>query len=893
MEGNYYRYQTIDLDAFNAILESYRSDESQIRHFHLKTPDEQYSFVLIVPIVLSANNGIAHVLEHILLAANESTTYEHKFFALQGESDAVSMNATTCSRYMALHVTADDLTTLQNQARDFVHLFSQPRFSEHQFAIETGTQETKVDTDQSPRMQQGVVVNEMHGHFSDPLATLQNLALRMLYQSGPKSFHAGGYPEEIEALTLDDLKTFWGACFRLEQACVITQGDFSADMIHDLLKNLEPRRSSDPLTIEQHSPPVVQPQCVDIQTDQQQAALTTLALLLVTANGETERIEVMLLDVLLTICHDAIREKYAELDFNIVQMPRIVEHEDDLILLTVMEPGNKASDDSGDDFVSLLVDALSMAITRMDSEMRTAMLDGVIADYLTVGHSKFSAGVDLSLRLWEHLSRHNEYPGAFGQTEALSRFSDVMQSSTSWQAIVHKHLLSHSRRVLIHSTPVESDDGESSEEYSTINGPPYCASQAVPVPGEYLANAHAVFESAKQHDKQLPEFCVERYHVNGSAIACVRAPTMNSSRLHVTAPYSFEARQILQLSLPELHLIAPTLRLNLLTGLSPEGMYSAYFDLKLDLYKRDAMEVASRITDLLTAAEDILDRTESQREIKLPAPPLHVGLMAWAAKSYSESANAVYESTTIGCKGVSVETPSVSLRNTTDESRIPVSVCFIGDQSPPEDALANLASCLSTDIRYANASDFLPPGEGETENIRIINGAVSHACRVWALPPSFGTSPEHDAALHILAALVTTIYLEPMIRHNAGAYAAAAEVRTDIGVLGMFSFRDPTPALSHDVFQWAIPQTLAGNFDLREIERAKCRAAGRIKPRGSVADRCHRRYSLWLLGRPDGYNLMLQNQIREMTTPRFFELVAKILPTMTPGWATFAGANYP
>ena len=861
MTQRYQQWRQRPLSAYLVELEEFQAGGGEMRQSHLHTRDNECGFMLAIPLRLGTNNGIAHVMEHMLLASNTHRGYAHKFFALRAETNTVAMNATTCSRYMALHFTASCIDTFHRLAPEFVKIAVQPRLSEHQLGIEVGLNRTF--SDGASRWHDGVVVNEMRGYFSDPLTHLKMHALQALYTAGPKSFNAGGLADDIAAITLPELKSFYKNDFLLQRACAITYGDIAAKEIQRLLAENFHHRRPPSINNAPLSTTIKTVTRQKLHTSQTQPALCSLAILLQSSMDETAALEAALINALLKSSRQLLTRLSIERNIAFVQQPQVAEHEGDYVLLAIAETKDVEA------LNALLINPITDFIARINDQQLMAMVDSVVGEYLTIGNRKFSPAIDLSLRLWEHLLKNDQDSEGFGDSEIFSRFSRQMQSKLSLKELVKRQILDNPQRVEIFSEP----DGASttaSKSQTLV---------AALGEAEYLANKHATFTSVVESEETpSSERPVEPVDQKGS-LYILPGPLLSTSNIHILIPCACINGSIVRNTVMQMQVVQPTLSTSLHTSVAPNGMHTAYLDLSLCCYERKVLPIAEQLVQILDDTNEARHSDLNAPDIKFPESPMHVRLMAQAAKEFSETANVIV--------GLSPCPDSVDNHN----ARIPASVCIISNSVGFDQAESAFMHRLASDIRVRNevAPEFnavdSPAGFS-----RLIPGDVSHCARVWKLPDSFGKDPEQDSALYLLAALVTTLYLEPQIRHIGSAYAVAADIRADIGVLGMYSFRDPQPERSQDIFNWAMPEVFSNNFDLQEVDRARQRAAGAISFHGSLAERYFQTYRHWLFGRPDGYNHALLHHIRQMKFDRFMALARQQITDISSGSGTLFGA---
>jgi len=169
----------------------------------------------------------------------------------------------------------------------------------------------------------------------------------------------------------------------------------------------------------------------------------------------------------------------------------------------------------------------------------------------------------------------------------------------------------------------------------------------------------------------------------------------------------------------------------------------------------------------------------------------------------------------------------------------------------------------------------------DTDRQETIPGALNYCARVWTLNTQFGVTVEQDAIPHIFSALVTNLCLEPVLRGERSAYAASAEIDPELGMLVMFSYRDPNAAQTDAFFLSAFEQVIAGSYGAAAFEQSKKRAISRLQLKGSYDQRCEERFDQIVRGvRPDYFEAM-KNAITQIDLSTFQKMLS----------STFEGAQ--
>ena len=172
------------------------------RHIHIESPDENNGFAVFFPTAPKDSTGVAHILEHVVLAGSERYPVRDPFFSMTRRSLATFLNA----------LTGDDWTMYlfsTRNAKDFANLLDVyldatffPRLTEDAFKQEGIRFEFEDPGDPKSGLRyRGVVFNEMKGALATPGAAMERAIGKSLFPGLPYEHVSGGDPEHIPELT--------------------------------------------------------------------------------------------------------------------------------------------------------------------------------------------------------------------------------------------------------------------------------------------------------------------------------------------------------------------------------------------------------------------------------------------------------------------------------------------------------------------------------------------------------------------------------------------------------------------------------------------------------------------------------------------------------------------
>src|SRR5258708_1618715 len=200
------------------------------RHIHIECSDDNNAFAVSFATVPSDSTGVAHILEHVVLAGSRRFRVGDPFFSMPRRSLASFMNA----------LTSPDSTTYPcstRNAKDYMNLLLVyldaaffPLLEEDSFKQEGIRFEFENPADaQSGLRYKGVVFNEMKGALATPQAAMQRNLGRTLFPGLTYANVSGGDPEHIPDLTWERLRRFHAEHYHPSNAYFYTYGNQPLD----------------------------------------------------------------------------------------------------------------------------------------------------------------------------------------------------------------------------------------------------------------------------------------------------------------------------------------------------------------------------------------------------------------------------------------------------------------------------------------------------------------------------------------------------------------------------------------------------------------------------------------------------------------------------------------
>ncbi len=200
------------------------------RHIHVESNDDNNAFALFFPTVPKDSTGVAHILEHVVLAGSQRYPVRDPFFSMTRRSLATFMNAFTSADWTMYLFSSRNHKDFMNLLDVYLDATFFPRLSEDSFKQEGIRFEFDSPEDPGSGLRyKGVVFNEMKGALATPQAAVQRAVGRTLFPGLTYAHVSGGDPEDIPNLTWEQLRTFHAVHYHPSNAYFYTYGNQSLE----------------------------------------------------------------------------------------------------------------------------------------------------------------------------------------------------------------------------------------------------------------------------------------------------------------------------------------------------------------------------------------------------------------------------------------------------------------------------------------------------------------------------------------------------------------------------------------------------------------------------------------------------------------------------------------
>ena len=201
-------------------------DRTGARHIHIECPDDNNAFAVFFATAPNDSTGVAHILEHVVLAGSRRFPVRDPFFSMTRRSLATFMNAFTSADWTMYPFSTRNAKDFQNLLDVYLDATFFPVLSEDSFKQEGIRFEFKEPADPKSGLRyKGVVFNEMKGALASPQAAVQKAVGRALFPGLTYEYVSGGDPEHIPDLTWEHLRKFHSVHYHPSNAYFYTYGD--------------------------------------------------------------------------------------------------------------------------------------------------------------------------------------------------------------------------------------------------------------------------------------------------------------------------------------------------------------------------------------------------------------------------------------------------------------------------------------------------------------------------------------------------------------------------------------------------------------------------------------------------------------------------------------------
>ncbi|MBT3188542.1 MAG: peptidase M16 [Anaerolineae bacterium] len=216
-----------DIPEMNTKARHFRHVNSGAELLSLENDDENKVFSANFRTPPKTSNGVAHILEHSVLAGSEKYPVKEPFVELIKGSLKTFVNAFTFPDKTCYPCASQNLQDFYNLIDVYVDAVFHPLLQEHILRQEGWHYE--LEDAKEAMIYKGVVFNEMKGAYSDPNRILGNASQFSLFPDHVYGLSSGGDPKIIPDLTYEDFVAFHKDYYHPSNARIVFYGDDNPD----------------------------------------------------------------------------------------------------------------------------------------------------------------------------------------------------------------------------------------------------------------------------------------------------------------------------------------------------------------------------------------------------------------------------------------------------------------------------------------------------------------------------------------------------------------------------------------------------------------------------------------------------------------------------------------
>jgi hypothetical protein len=228
--GNYAVSRVLPYPQVNGQYVELMHEPTGARHVHIACPDDNNAFMVTFPTIPQDDTGVAHILEHIVLAGSEKYPVRDPFFSMLPRSLNTFMNAMTSSAWTTYPFSTRNEKDFYNLLEVYLDATFFPKIAKDSYLQEAWRFEFEDGQDPTtPLEYKGVVFNEMKGAMANVGSRMYRTVYKGVFPDITYGNNSGGEPIAIPNLTWQQLKDFHATHYHPSNAYFYTYGSFPLD----------------------------------------------------------------------------------------------------------------------------------------------------------------------------------------------------------------------------------------------------------------------------------------------------------------------------------------------------------------------------------------------------------------------------------------------------------------------------------------------------------------------------------------------------------------------------------------------------------------------------------------------------------------------------------------
>lgn len=235
--GNFLITKISELSEIHCTLIEVEHEPTGAQIMHLASDDDENLFNLSFRTLPEHSDGVAHILEHIVLCGSKKFPIRDPFFGMKRRSLNTFMNALTGGDFTCYPAASQVPKDFYNLLDVYLDAVFRPQLTKQSFLQEGHRLEfMKPDDPNSPLLFKGIVFNEMKGAMASGEARLGVALMHALFPDLTYGVNSGGDPKEIPNLTYEDLKAFHAKYYHPSRCLFYFYGNIPLEQHLDFLE---------------------------------------------------------------------------------------------------------------------------------------------------------------------------------------------------------------------------------------------------------------------------------------------------------------------------------------------------------------------------------------------------------------------------------------------------------------------------------------------------------------------------------------------------------------------------------------------------------------------------------------------------------------------------------
>lgn len=254
MHPEFTLHREFPIEEINCTFRELTHNETGATVIHLENDDPENLFCISFRTTPLSSNGVAHILEHLVLCGSEKYPAGDPFFAMTRRSLNTFMNAMTGSDFTCYPCATQNKKDFYNLLEVYADCVFRPTLERLSFLQEGHRFEF---SEEGKLTYNGVVFNEMKGGMSSPTSRLHECVYAKLFPDTTYGQNSGGDPRDIPNLSYEELLEFHQEFYHPSRCHFFFYGDLPLrehlDFISEhALKGVKPTTPLTPIPHQKH-----------------------------------------------------------------------------------------------------------------------------------------------------------------------------------------------------------------------------------------------------------------------------------------------------------------------------------------------------------------------------------------------------------------------------------------------------------------------------------------------------------------------------------------------------------------------------------------------------------------------------------------------------------------